>query len=196
MRVRVHGERRGIKFSVVWGVFATAFGWIVATDFRGAAHRYHALSRSTVPFGGVGMPMVGVGFFRLVAGVFALAGPVVLAVGLLSLWRGGAGPDALPTVPAWFVMVEALIAGVLLWWTWRRPGLLRREWEAGTGVRRAAAAGVTVSVVAFVVTLGVGCGAWAMASWLVGGLCMLTLLPGDRTGRPSDAGPALADPSD
>ncbi len=41
-------------FSVAWGVWATGFGWIVATDFRGAAHRFHSLSQRSVPFGGAG----------------------------------------------------------------------------------------------------------------------------------------------
>ncbi|WP_309060479.1 hypothetical protein [Streptomyces sp.] len=177
-------------FSVAWGVFATAFGWIVATDFRGAAHRFHALSHTVVPFGGAGAPVVRVGFLRVVAGVFALTGPFVLAGGLLELWRGGAGPDGLPPVPAWFAVVQTLFAGVVLWWMWRPSGLLRREWEAGTGPRRAAVAGLTASAVAFAVTLGFGWGTWAMASWLVGCPCVLTLLLSGRTGRPSDTGPA------
>ncbi|MFZ4301648.1 hypothetical protein ACOZE3_27505 [Streptomyces cinereoruber] len=85
-------------FSVVWGVFATALGWTVATDFRGAAHRFHAFSQAAVPFGG-GVPVVGVGFFRLLAAVFALAGPVVLAGGLVDVWRGEAGAGGLPPIP-------------------------------------------------------------------------------------------------
>ncbi|CAL9495592.1 hypothetical protein SUDANB176_03336 [Streptomyces sp. enrichment culture] len=176
-------------FSVAWGVFATAFGWIVATDFRGAAHRFHALSHTAVPFGG-GASGVGVGFLRVVAGVFALVGPLVLAGGLLDLWRGGAGPDGLPPVPARFAVLQVLFGGVVLWWMWRRSGLLRREWDAGTGPRRAAVAGLTASVVAFTVTLGFGWGTWAMASWLVGCPCALTLLLSGRTDEPSDTGPA------
>ncbi|MFJ7985712.1 hypothetical protein [Streptomyces sp. NPDC096351] len=173
-------------FSVAWGVFATALGWIVATDFRGAAHRFHTLSHAVMPFGGVGVSVVGVGFFRLMAGVFALAGPVVLVGGLMGVWRGEARSDSLPPMPAWFVVVEATVVGVVLWRTWQRTGVLRREWDAGTGPRRAAVAGVTASAVAFVVTLGFGWGMWMMASWLAGGLCGLALLLGDRPGKPSD----------
>ncbi|MFF4078343.1 hypothetical protein ACFYZN_02930 [Streptomyces sp. NPDC001777] len=183
-------------FLVAWGMFATALGWIVATDFRGAAHRFHALSHAAMPFGGVGVSVVGVGFFRLVAGVFALAGPVVLVGGLMDVWRGEARSDSLPPIPAWFVVVEATIVGVVLWRTWQRTGVLRREWDAGNGPRRGAVAGLTASAVAFVVTLGFGWGTWMMASWLAGGLCGLTLLLGDRPGKPSDTGLASADSSD
>ncbi|MFF8717349.1 hypothetical protein ACF07T_38965 [Streptomyces sp. NPDC015184] len=182
-------------FSVAWGVFATALGWIIATDFRGAAQRFHALSHAAVPFGGVGASAVGVGFFRLLAGVFALAGPVVLVGGFIDVWRGKAGSNSLPPVPVWFVVVEAIIAGVVLWRTWRRSGFLRCEWAAGNGPRRVAVAGLTASVVAFVVTLGFGWGTWMIVSWLAGGLCGLVLLLGDRPGKPSDTAPASADSS-
>ncbi|GGV99009.1 hypothetical protein GCM10010230_23960 [Streptomyces narbonensis] len=182
-------------FSVVWGVFATALGWIVATDFRGAAHRFHTLSQALMPFGGVGVSAVGVGFFRLLAGVFALVGPVVLVSGLIDVWRGKAGSASVPPVPGWFVVVEAAIVGVVLWRIWRRSGVLRREWNAGNGARRVAVAGLTTSVVTFVVTLGFGWEMWMMLSWLAGAMCGLALLLGNGPSKPSDTGPAPADSS-
>lgn len=182
-------------FSVAWGVFATALGWIVATDFRGAAQRFHTLSHAVVPFGDADAPVVGVGFFRSLAGVFALAGPVVLVGGLMDVWRGETGSFGLPSVPVWLVVVEAAVVGVVLWRAWRRSGVLRREWEAGSGLRRAAAVGITASLAAFVVTLDLGGGMWMTASWLAGGLCGLTLLLGDHPGKPSDTAAASADSS-
>ncbi|WP_369147327.1 hypothetical protein [Streptomyces sp. R44] len=170
-------------FLLVWGVFATAFGWVVATDFRGAARRLHAMSRAATPFGGAGTSTPGVGFLRLLAGVFALVGPVVLGSGLVGLWRGEEGPGKMPAPPVEFVVVEALVAGVFLWRAWRRSGLLRRAWDAGTGPRRAAVAGLTTAFLAFVVTLGLGWGTWMMTSWLVGGLCGVSLLVGGRGQR-------------
>ncbi|WP_410539412.1 hypothetical protein [Streptomyces sp. KL2] len=177
-------------FSVAWGVFAAAFGWIVATDFRGAAQRFHTLSHAAVPFGDADAPVVGVGFLRSLAGVFALAGPVVLVGGLMDVWGGETGSFGLPSVPAWVVVVEAAVVGVVLWRAWRRSGVLRREWEAGNGLRRIAVAGLTASLVAFVMALGFGGGTWMTASWLVGGLCGLALLPGGRPGKPSGTGAA------
>ncbi|MER8237222.1 hypothetical protein [Streptomyces sp. NPDC094049] len=182
--------------SVVWGVFAVAFGGVVVTDFRGAAQRFHTWSRTVVPFGGPSPQVVGVGFFRLVAGMLAVLGLVELGGGLIDVWRGVAGPAGLPSVPAWFVVMEAVVVGVVLWRTWRRSGLLRRAWEASDGWRRAAAAGMTVSAVAFVVALGYGWGAGAMASWLAGGLSGLALLLSGAPGLESRSSPDRADSSE
>lgn len=174
-------------FSLVWGTFATTLGWVVATDFRGAAHRFHAFSHAATPFGGSGAPVIGVGFFRLVAGVFALIGPFVLVTGILELWRGEAEALSLPPVPAGFVVVEAVIVGVTLWSAWRRSGFLRRQWDAGSGLRRAAVAGVTASSVAFAALLALGSGTWMLVAWLLGGLCGITLLLSGPADRAADA---------
>ncbi|MEU9861552.1 hypothetical protein AB0D99_11790 [Streptomyces sp. NPDC047971] len=186
VRFRPVGTERkeGAMFSVVWGVFATALGWTVASDFRGAAHRFHALSHAVVPFGGARATYLGVGFFRLAAGVFALAGPVVLVSGLVEVWHGGVGPDGPLPIPVWFVVAEAIVVGAVLWRTWRCSGVLRREWDAGHGPRRAAVAGVTAAAAAFVVMSGLGQGTWMTACWSVGGLCGLVLLLGEPTDRP------------
>ncbi|WP_103512096.1 hypothetical protein [Streptomyces sp. SM13] len=174
-------------FSLAWGTFATTLGWVVATDFRGAAHRFQAFSHAATPFGGSGAPVIGVGFFRLVAGVFALIGPIVLVTGLLDLWRGEAETVSLPPVPAGFVAVEAVILGAALWSYWRRSGFLRRQWDAGSGLRRTAVAGVTASLVAFAALLALGSGTWMLIAWLLGGLCGITLLLSDPAGTPSDS---------
>ncbi|MER6821437.1 hypothetical protein [Streptomyces sp. AC04842] len=176
----------GAMFDVAWGVGATAFGWIVATDFRQAAQRFHALSHTVVPFGGGGAPVVGVGFLRFVAGVFALVGPVILVTGVMDVWRGEAEAYGLPPIPAWFAVAEAVVVAAFLWWMWRRSGVLRREWIAGGVLRRAAIAGLSASLVAFTVCFGFGRGGWVLLSWLAGGLCGLTLLIGDRTGEEAD----------
>ncbi|MFC9034232.1 hypothetical protein [Streptomyces arboris] len=182
-------------FSLAWGTFATTLGWIVATDFRGAAHRFSAFSHAAAPFGGSGAPVLGVGFFRLVAGVFALIGPIVLVTGLLDLWRGEAKAFRLPPADGWFVVMEAVILGAALWSYWRRSGLLRRQWEAGNGLRRAAVAGVTASIVAFAALLALGRETWMMAAWLLGGLCGITLLLSDPAGTPSDSSAASPSPA-
>ncbi|MFF0566383.1 hypothetical protein ACFYT7_01855 [Streptomyces sp. NPDC004041] len=177
----------GTMFALVWGTFATTLGWVVAADFRGAAHRFHAFSHAATPFAGSGAAVIGVGFLRLVAGVFALIGPIVLVSGLLDLWRGEAEAVSLPPVPAGFVAVQAVIAGVALWSAWRRSGFLRRQWDAGSGLRRTAVAGVTASFVTFAALLALGSGTWMVIAWLLGGLCGITLLLSDPAGRAADA---------
>ncbi|MCY0944166.1 hypothetical protein [Streptomyces antarcticus] len=57
-----------------------------------------------------------------------------------------------------------------------------------------AVAGLTASVVAFVVTSGAGWITWMAACWLAGGLCALTLLVGERAGQTSGTGPQSAGP--
>ncbi|MCT6778900.1 hypothetical protein LXH09_19895 [Streptomyces sp. CS7] len=174
-------------FSLVWGTFATTLGWVVAADFRGAAHRFHAFSHAATPFVGSGAHVMGVGFFRLVAGLFALIGPIVLVTGLLELWHGEAENFRLPPVGGWFVLVQAVILGAALWSYWRRPGFLRRQWDAGSGPRRAAVAGVTASTVAFTLLLALGSGTWMLAAWLLGGLCGIALLLSDPADSATDA---------
>ncbi|MFE2501406.1 hypothetical protein [Streptomyces rubiginosohelvolus] len=166
-------------FALVWGTFATTLGWVVAADFRGAAHRFHAFSHAATPFVGSGAHVMGVGFFRLVAGLFALIGPIVLVTGLLELWRGETENFSLPPVGGWFVLVQAVILGAALWSFWRRSGFLRRQWDVGSGPRRAAVAGVTASTVAFTLLLALGSGTWMLAAWLLGGLCGIALLLSD-----------------
>ncbi|MEU9198637.1 hypothetical protein [Streptomyces sp. NPDC048332] len=183
-------------FPLAWGVFATAFGWIVATDFRGAAHRFHAYSHAATPFSGAGEPSLSVGFIRVLAGVFALIGPVALVSGLLGVWRSRAGPGDLPPAPVWFVAAEAAVVGVVLLRTWRRSGVLRREWDAGNVLERAALAVLTPSAVAFTVTLGFGWDMWMTASWLAGGVCGLVLLSSGRPDTPPESGFTSADQSD
>ncbi|MEU1471598.1 hypothetical protein ABZ434_25685 [Streptomyces sp. NPDC005761] len=183
-------------FSVAWGVFATAFGWIIATDFRGAAHRFHAYSHAATPFSGAVEPPLGVGFFRVLAGVFGLIGPVALVSGLTDMWRGRAGPGDLPPAPAWFVAAEVMVLGAVLLSTWRRSGVLRRAWEAGNVLQRTALAVLTSSAVAFTVTLGFGSDMWMMASWLAGGLCGLVLVTSSRSGTSPETGFTTRDSSD
>ncbi|MGW4178084.1 hypothetical protein [Streptomyces sp. SID5614] len=173
-------------FSLVWGTFATTLGWVVAADFRGAAHRFHAFSHAATPFVGSGAHVMGVGFFRLVAGLFALIGPIVLVTGLLELWRGETETFSLPPVGGWFVLVQAVILGAALWSFWRRSGFLRRQWDVGSGPRRAAVAGVTASTVAFTLLLALGSGTWMLAAWLLGGLCGIALLLSDPADSATD----------
>ncbi|MFF8381449.1 hypothetical protein ACF07V_35665 [Streptomyces sp. NPDC015661] len=169
-------------FVLAWGMFATVFGWVIATDFRGAARRMHAMSSASTPTGS-GAPRLPVGFLRFVAGVFALAGPAVLVAGVLLVRRGAEMPGTLPAPPLGWVVVEALAVVSFLWGAWRSSGRLRREWGAGKGARRAAAVGYSTGAVAAVVTHSAGWGAWMMTSMLAGELCWLFLLMEDGPGQ-------------
>lgn len=168
-------------FSVVWGVWASVFGWIIATDFRGAAHRFHQLSRRPVSFGVKSAPRVGVTFVRVLAAVFALLGPVVLVAGVVDLLRGGQESGDPHRQPAPFAVALGLVAALSLWGLWRRNGPLRREWTDGAGFRRVAVVVMTAACLGFVITLVLGHRNAMLATWLLAGLASLPLLlNGDR----------------
>ncbi|GHE57146.1 hypothetical protein [Streptomyces capitiformicae] len=167
-------------FSMAWGIWATGFGWIIASDFRGAAHRFYELSQRSVPFSARRAPLVGVGFLRILAGVFALIGPAVLVGGLLELVRGEGASDRLPQLPVPLAATVVLVGAFGLWTAWRPSGLLRREWAEGADLQRAAVAVVTAALVGFPATLALGHQTAMLASWLGGGLAGLVLLLSGR----------------
>lgn len=75
---------------MVYGVVTTAWGWAVATDFRGVVTK---LKRAVAPSPAWSMsnpwrrPQLmpfSVGFYRAIGGVFVLAGPVFFIVGVVN----------------------------------------------------------------------------------------------------------------
>ncbi|MEV3873294.1 hypothetical protein [Streptomyces sp. NPDC049906] len=182
---------------VVWGGWATGFGWIVATDFRGAAV-YFALPRSRDPFTDLPARSPGIGFVRTAAGVFALVGPVVLVLASLEAWRGVGGPGSASPPPGWALAGAAGTAGAALGWAWRRSGALRRAWRAGDDRERAAAAGLTAAVGAFVTVAVAASGplraAGLATSWLVCGVCGIVLLSSGGVLLTGEHGGTDADP--
>ncbi|MFD6417752.1 hypothetical protein [Streptomyces sp. NPDC060194] len=122
------------------------------------------------------MATPGVWFVRLLGGVFALAGPVVLVLGVRDLARGESTVGDLPPMPLWFLACAGLLVAVVLATGWRSSGMLRRTWEAGGNLRRAAVLVVTAAVVAFPVLMGLGALTPLVLVWLLGGLCATGLL--------------------
>ncbi|MFF7213679.1 hypothetical protein ACFZAU_24585 [Streptomyces sp. NPDC008238] len=182
------GGDGGGFFLLVWGLGASGLGWIVATDFRGAARRFHAMSARSLPFGGSRPPAVGVGFLRLVAGVFALAGPVALVSGLLMFVRDPAAPEPMPRPPLPVALFGVLAGGLALWTFWRRSGLLRVEWARGGGVRRTAVVVLMGALVAFAALFAFGRTTPMLLVWLLGGLAGGVLLFGGRDRTPPGPG--------
>ncbi|GAA4795530.1 hypothetical protein GCM10023329_55230 [Streptomyces sanyensis] len=180
----------GALFSVVWGVLATGFGVIVAADIRGAAGRLLTFSQRSVLFGATRRTPVRPGFFRAVAAVFALLGPVMLVTGVRELAQGdGAVTAGFPPIPLPIAGGMALFTAVAFWQLWRRDGMLRQEWARGAVVERSAAGVLTASLAGFVAALALGGPVFAMGAWLVGGLAgLVLLLGGSRTAPPGRSG--------
>ncbi|MFC8509793.1 hypothetical protein ACFU3J_32835 [Streptomyces sp. NPDC057411] len=173
----------GELFSLVWGLGATGFGWVVATDFRGAARRLYRLqaerSARTLWAG----PRLGVGFLRAVAGVFAVVGPITLAGAVRRLAGGEQLTVDTARLPAPVIGVVALVGAFTVWSVWRPAGFVRRAWDTGAPVQRAAALVHTAGVGGFLVGMGLGLQALMMCGWLVGAGAGIVMLVGHRAGH-------------
>lgn len=179
-------------FSVVWGLGASGFGWVIATNFRGAADRFHRMSQQSVPFGRGRPAPLGVGFVRAIAGVFAVAGPIFLIIGVLDLAKGYAPPADFPDLPLFMDVAMSVVTLVSLWTLWRRSGMLRREWVSGGGLQRAACTVATVALLGFPLTMAWGDMTLMLVDGLVGGIAIMVLLVSGRAddGRDSEAAEA------
>ncbi|MER7173986.1 hypothetical protein [Streptomyces mesophilus] len=149
--------------ALAWGLFATIFGVPVATDYRGIAWR---AVRYMETYGRGVRVADPVRFIRLIAGFFAVAGPISLIVGLTQL--GTVGIGALfprPSLP-YAVMISAIAAAAQAF-AWRHPGspLLLVTHDR---MRRIAALILTAIVVPFPFILWAGLGMLAFVVCLVG----------------------------
>jgi len=150
-------------FDLVWGLGATALGWVALINPRGVLE-WIELRR-----GGGGK----VWRSRLAGGVFAVVGPVMLirgAVHLLtseqsgrsSMFRQTYGPSP---VVATIVIVVMVLAGIH---AWRTNAFLLAAWTAG-GLPRACAVLGTLAALSFVVLTVFGYVAAGMLCWALGG---------------------------
>ncbi|MFF5974070.1 hypothetical protein ACFY7C_21365 [Streptomyces sp. NPDC012769] len=174
----------GVLYALAVGVWMTVFGVVVATDFRGSAHRLHAISLRSAAFGGPFSRRAGVGFVRVLAGVFALLGPVLLVEGVLQVSRGEThvvGDAPRPPLP--FLLLVLAAMALAAWSYWRRRGWLRREWAGGVTRRRIATVVVTGCFAGFAAGLGLGLPLLSVTSWALGAGAGLYLLVAGRTER-------------
>ncbi|MEU8621475.1 hypothetical protein [Streptomyces sp. NPDC048623] len=172
-------------FLVMWGIFATVLGTIVATNFRGAAYRVNDMAR---PWPGARGRSPGVGFHRVIAGVFALVGPVTLVKGVGELMRGDAFVSGMPRLPLPFLAWMVIVAAVGLWTVWRPEGQLRLQWVGGGRLGRALAVASSLGWLGFAAGIVLGQEVLMVVSWAVFGAAgILTLVVNTPTGEPGEA---------
>jgi hypothetical protein len=150
----------GAVFGILWGVVATVMGGLLVSNYRGftewfvgqAARRQNTdrrLAQSRV-------------IARLVGGVFAVVGPVILVVSVVSAARGHLGLGALLHRDANFTSgaaryiypVMAIVWMVQFWFP--RRGMFVPVWRRPGRLARALTVVATVSALAFSALAGLG----------------------------------------
>jgi hypothetical protein len=160
------GSSSGAVFGLLWGLFATPIGLLLASNYRGFLDRFLAASEaSAAPLRRIPpwrwipddhldrqrrqfRPMA-----RVVGCVFAVVGPLVLVVSAIQLATGPWRPGPIRLHP--HVTVMSVIVGVVMFagggaqlWLAGSPGMspLRDAWRQGRTLPRLAAAGTTFAM--------------------------------------------------
>jgi hypothetical protein len=169
---------------LTWGLAASVFALLTVTNFHGFADKYArrryaspARPRKAAPWRSQPPqdPAEQIRRVRLLAIPFAVAGPIVTVVGIVSVRRGGTGAaePALPS-PYCYLLIGFAAAGVA--WSWlSRSGLFRHpDWRHGW--RFAVALLSSVSLLIFGTGLALGQVTIAVAGMAVGAAAFLILV--------------------
>jgi hypothetical protein len=188
-------------FLLAWGLLASAAGLLTVTNFRGFADNYaRRVARSAAerrrprprngrlfPLGDWQRPLnpaEPTNRVRLIGIPFAVIGPIVTVIGLVSIRHegiSGFGPGApLGGFGYLFIVFAVVIVG----WHWRSPrGAFHSAGRRG-GWRLAIAVVASVGMLIFGVGIAVGQLTIAIAALAIGGLTSLLLMLGDKPAGP------------
>jgi hypothetical protein len=186
---------------LAWGLVASAFGLLLATNFRGftdnfvrKAEESSAGLRKLQLWKPQRSPAEQGKLARLLAIPFAVIGPVVTVAGIISISHagiGGSGPGALAD-PVRYVFIA--LAAAAVGWSWlSRRGLFRPATRRG-GWRLAVAVLSSLGGLIFGVGIATGQLAIAIAAWAIGGLTSLILMLDDKPPGPGPANVRDNDP--
>lgn len=174
-------------FLLAWGLFASAIGWGIITDFRGFADFYTrgAMSSSSglrrippwkwLPRKSAEQELAERRRqVRFIAIPFAIIGPIVTVAGVVEMLHGhfaiSRGP-ALPLPIALFFIGITLVAIIQYW----RRGYFFRHAAAQGGWALVTAIIATLGALSFGVFTALGQTTLGIAGWLVGGLAAIAM---------------------
>jgi hypothetical protein len=195
-----HTSQAGGLFMLGWGLFASAFGLAMVTNFRGFADTFarraaasSAGLRKRPPWMSRQQPTDErdqVKLARLIAIPFAIVGPVLLVAGIISISQGriaSTGASPLPSPFRYLFIAFAVVAVGQSWLSRRgiyRPAARRGGWWLAIAVLS------SLGALIFGVSVALGQLTIGFAALLIGGLPSILLLMDDKpTGPgPGDAG--------
>jgi hypothetical protein len=185
----------GGLFLLAWGLVASALGLALITNFRGFADNFSREAHSSsaglqkLPPWKWQRPQTAAErtrLVRLLAIPFAILGPILTIVGIISLSHkgiGNTGPSPSPS-PFRYVFIVFAVASVA--WSWLSPHGMFRPEDRHRGWRLAVALLSSLGALIFGIGAAMGQFAIALIALLVGGLPAVLLL---MDGKPTRPGP-------
>ncbi|MEU6237828.1 hypothetical protein [Kitasatospora sp. NPDC047058] len=95
MTLAGHNDASGGLFALCWGLFATVMGGLLVTDFRGFTRWFVRTAEARGPWRRQSRPSQQAGrlvLVRVIGGIFAVVGPVMLVVGVVLTAHGRLRP--------------------------------------------------------------------------------------------------------
>jgi hypothetical protein len=199
------GDQHASGFVLLaWGLFASAIGWGLITNFRGFADTYTrtAMSSSSglrrippwkwLPRKSAEQEVAERRtLVRFIAIPFAIIGPFVALAGVVETVRGHIGISRGPALPLPFALFYIAIALVAIVQYWRRGGFFRHAAEQG-GWTRVTAVVAALGMLSFGVFTALGETTLGVAGWLVGGLAAVAMVTSVKT---AGVAPPAAEPT-
>jgi hypothetical protein len=180
---------------LAWGLFASAFGLLIVTNFRGFADNFARRAEAS-PAGLRKLPpwkwqrspdpAEQAKLVRLIAIPFAIIGPIVTVAGLIAISQGRTGDSGPGPLPGPLRYLFIAFAAVAVGWSWlSRRGLFRPAARRG-GWRLAAALLSSLGGLVFGIGITVGQMTIAIVAWVIGGLPSLLLVMEDKPAGPGN----------
>jgi hypothetical protein len=191
-----HASQTPGLFLLVWGLGATAAGLLTVTNFRGFADNFARRAEAASPrrrrrptwtLTPPQDPAAKTRQIRLIAIPFAIVGPIVTVIGIISVSHGRIAVSGWGAPPLPFRIAFIAFAAAAVGWSWlSRDGFFRPAARRG-GSRLAAAVISSLGSLTFGIGLAMGQPTVAIVALIFVGLPSLILMTGDKTAGPGSS---------